>query len=85
VETLSNLVILLWVIALQTDRRPVDIWRQDFSWGVPINILGGILGGGALAMAYQMQSLLGVLVFLLPVLSPSPRLVLPSCRLLFCS
>lgn len=71
VETLCNLVILLWVIALQTGRRPVDIWRQDFSWGVPINILGSILGGGSLAMAYQMQSLLGVLVFLLPVLAIS--------------
>jgi hypothetical protein len=51
VDTLSNLAILIWVIALQTGRRPAEIWKQDFSWGIPVNVLGGILGGGALALA----------------------------------
>jgi putative nucleotidyltransferase with HDIG domain len=66
-----NLALLLGVIVLQTGRNPIDIWRQDFSWGVPINILGGILGGGALALAYELFSILGLLVFFLPVLTTS--------------
>lgn len=66
-----NLALLLGVIVLQTGRNPLDIWRQDFSWGVPINILGGILGGGALALAYELFSILGLLVFFLPVLMTS--------------
>jgi putative nucleotidyltransferase with HDIG domain len=67
VDSLGNLAILLWVVALQTGRNPLDIWRQDLSWGLPVNILAGILGGGALAIAYQGQRLLGVLVFLFPI------------------
>jgi putative nucleotidyltransferase with HDIG domain len=71
VDTLSNLAILIWVIALQTGRRPAEIWKQDFSWGIPVNVLGGILGGGALALAYQMLGILGSIVFYLPVLATS--------------
>jgi hypothetical protein len=66
-----NLVLLLVVIVLQTGRNPIDIWSQDFSWGVPINIFGGILVGGALAFAYESFSILGLLVFFLPVLMTS--------------
>lgn len=71
VYVIVNLALLLCVIVLQTGRSPLDIWRQDFSWGVPINILGGILGGGALALAYELFSILGLLVFFLPVLMTS--------------
>ena len=63
-----NLTLLFIVIILQTGRNPIEIWRQDFSWGVPINILGGILGGAILAMAYEAFSIWGLLVFFLPVL-----------------
>lgn len=66
-----NLVLLIAVIILQTGRSLVEIWDQDFSWGVPIHILGGILGGGALAFAYESFSILGLLVFFLPVLMTS--------------
>jgi len=63
-----NLTLLLIVIIFQTGRSPIEIWGQDFSWGVPINILGGILGGAILAMAYETFSILGLLVFFLPIL-----------------
>jgi putative nucleotidyltransferase with HDIG domain len=66
-----NLALLLGVIVLQTGRNPIEIWSQDFSWGVPINIFGGILVGGALAFAYESFSILGLLVFFLPVLMTS--------------
>jgi putative nucleotidyltransferase with HDIG domain len=71
VDTLSNLAILVCVIALQTGRRPSEIWKQDFSWGIPVNVLGGILGGGALVLAYQMLGVLGGIVFYLPILATS--------------
>lgn len=66
-----NLTLLLGVIILQTGRNPIEVWSQDFSWGVPINILGGILGGAVLAFAYEAFSILGLMVFFLPVLMNS--------------
>ncbi|HBY99531.1 MAG: HD-GYP domain-containing protein [Ardenticatenaceae bacterium] len=66
---LANLTILIGVITLQTGRSPVEIWKQDFQWSVPVNIIGGIIGGGVLALAYQMFAILGLVVFFLPVLS----------------
>jgi putative nucleotidyltransferase with HDIG domain len=66
-----NMVLLIAVIILQTGRSLAEIWDQDFSWGVPIHILGGVLGGGALAFAYESFSILGLLVFFLPVLMTS--------------
>jgi putative nucleotidyltransferase with HDIG domain len=68
-DTLANLTILIGVIALQTGRHPREIWKRDFQWSAPISILGGVLGGGALAMAYEWFGLLGLVVFFLPVLA----------------
>jgi putative nucleotidyltransferase with HDIG domain len=71
VDTLANLVILIGVISLQTCRSPLVIWNQDFRWGAPINILGGIIGGGMLALAYKIFGAHGLMVFFLPVLATS--------------
>jgi putative nucleotidyltransferase with HDIG domain len=70
-DTVVNLLILIGVLTLQTGRKPFEIWRQNFQWAAPIAILGGVLGGGALALAYEMFSVLGIGVFLLPVLLTS--------------
>lgn len=70
VDTLANLLILMGLIALQTRRPVIEIWRQDFSWGAPINVLSGLLGG-ALALAFEMQGVPGVAFFVLPILSIS--------------
>jgi putative nucleotidyltransferase with HDIG domain len=70
-DTLTNILILIAVLVLQTGRRPKDIWKRDFQWAAPIAILGGIIGGGVLAMAYSMFGLVGVAAFFLPVLTTS--------------
>jgi putative nucleotidyltransferase with HDIG domain len=69
VDTLANVCILIGVLTLQTGKSPAEIWKQNFQWSVPISILGGIIGGGALAVAYDLAGLLGVVIFFLPVLS----------------
>lgn len=66
-DQLANIAILIGVLTLQTGERPLQIWRKNFAWGMPITVIGGVVGGGALAMAYQMFGVFGVLVFLLPV------------------
>lgn len=68
---LINLLILLGVLYIQTGKSPYQIWNQNFRWAVPIGILGGIIGGSGLAIAYQMAGLAGLAVFFLPVLSVS--------------
>ncbi len=68
-DVLVNLTLLILVIALQTRRSPVHIWQQDFQWATPIAIVGGLIGGAALAMAYEMFRLLGYVVFMLPILA----------------
>jgi putative nucleotidyltransferase with HDIG domain len=70
-DTLANIAILVVVIALQTDKSPFQIWRQDFQWAAPIAILGGIIGGGALALAYDLFKVLGLAVFLFPIIATS--------------
>lgn len=70
-DTLVNILILMGVLTLQTEKKPFEIWRQNFQWAAPIAILGGVLGGGALALAYEMFNILGVGVFLLPILLTS--------------
>lgn len=66
-----NLIILMGVIRLQTGNKLSEVWNQHLKWGVPINLVGGIIGGGALALAYEMFEALGVLVFFLPVIATS--------------
>jgi putative nucleotidyltransferase with HDIG domain len=68
-DTVLNAIILIGVIALQTERHALDIWKQDLQWSAPITILGGVIGGGALALAYEMFHTLGLAVFLFPVLA----------------
>ena len=64
-----NILILLGVIALQTGRPPLQIWRQDLRWSVPITLFANFLGGSALAIAYDQLGVLGVLFFAFPVLA----------------
>jgi putative nucleotidyltransferase with HDIG domain len=64
-----NLAILIGVIAVQTGRHPLHIWKQDFQWAVPIAVLGSFIGGGVLALAYDMFQILGLIVFFFPILS----------------
>lgn len=69
VYNLINLLLLIIIITLQTGQKPAHVWKQDFQWAIPIAIIGGVLGGGAIAMAYEMYNWLGLAVFFLPVLA----------------
>ena len=66
-----NIFILIGVLAIQTKESSIEIWKRDFQWSVPIGIIGGFIGGGALAIAYSMFEVIGLLVFFLPVLTIS--------------
>lgn len=69
VDVVINVVILLPVIGMQTGERLVSIFRQNFQWSMPITVLGGIVAGGGLALAYGLLGGFGFAFFLLPVLA----------------
>jgi len=66
---LLNVGILMGVMTIQTGKSVPQLWQQVFAWGVPLGIISGFIGGATLAIAYEITSLLGLLVFLLPILS----------------
>ncbi len=68
---LTNAALIVGVVALQTGQNPLDIWNKNFRWAAPINILAMVIGGGGLALGYTRLGLIGVGVFLLPILSTS--------------
>lgn len=69
VDTLTNILLLMGVIHLQTGRSPKDIWNQEFVWGVPIALAGGIIGGGGLALGFATLGAGGLAIFMLPVMA----------------
>ncbi len=68
-DIIVNIGLLIGVISLQSGEHPLTIWKQDFQWAAQIGLLAEAIGGAALAMAYQMEKVIGALVFFLPVLS----------------
>jgi signal transduction histidine kinase len=64
---LVNAILIIGVVSLQTSQTALRIWRQNFSWAVPMAVLSMVVGGGALAMGYQIAGVLGVAVFFLPL------------------
>ena len=67
----TNAALIVGAIALQTRQNPLRIWSDNFRWAAPINILAMAIGGGGLALGYIRLGLLGLGVFLLPVLATS--------------
>jgi len=65
IEFLNSLLVV-GAVALQTRRPVLQIWKQNVSWATPIGILGMIIGGGGLALGYQIAGVLGLGVFFLP-------------------
>lgn len=68
-DTLVNMSLLLTVISLDTKRPLRRIWLEDWQWAMPITIVGGILGGGALAMAYTVAGTVGLALFAFPIIA----------------
>ena len=71
VSELANAILLMTVIVFQTGQKRSVIWKRDFQWGLQISIVIGVIYGGALAIAYRMFAIPGLLVFLMPVLLTS--------------
>jgi putative nucleotidyltransferase with HDIG domain len=71
VEYYLNVFLLIGVISLQTGQNPREVWKRDFMWQSRIAIAGGVLGGGFLAVAYDMFGIFGVFVIFLPILATS--------------
>ncbi len=63
----TNAALIVGVVYLQTGQPVFQIWKQNFSWAAPMSILGIIIGGGGLALGYQIAGILGLLVFFLPI------------------
>lgn len=64
---LINAGLVIGVVSLQTGQPALQIWRQNVSWATPMAILSMVVGGGGLAMGYQIAGLLGLAVFFLPL------------------
>jgi signal transduction histidine kinase len=63
-----NAAVVVIAASLQTGAQPLQVWRQNVSWALPINLLGLAVGGGGLALGYRVAGVLGAGVFLLPIL-----------------
>jgi signal transduction histidine kinase len=62
-----NAGLIIGVVSLQTGQPALRIWRQNLSWSTPMAIVSMVVGGGAMAMGYQIAGVLGVAVFFLPL------------------
>jgi two-component sensor histidine kinase len=63
----ANAGFVVVAVSLQTGKPVIEIWKQNVSWAVPINIVGMLVGGAGLAFGYQLAGLLGVGAFFLPL------------------
>jgi len=68
-DELVSTFLLIGVIHLQTGRAVLDIWRQDWQWTYPITVASGVIGGGGIAMIYEMAGSVGLGIFMLPILA----------------
>ncbi|MEZ4737185.1 MAG: HD-GYP domain-containing protein [Caldilineaceae bacterium] len=70
-DTVVNMGLLITVISLETGRKPLKIWVEDWQWAMPITISSGIIGGSVLAVAYEVAGILGLTIFILPLIATS--------------
>ncbi|MCA9970811.1 MAG: hypothetical protein KC425_11385 [Anaerolineales bacterium] len=61
-----NLWLLVGILHIQNQVKPLDIWHQH-KWAIPINVLVISVGGGILALAVTRFDILGIAIFFLPV------------------
>jgi signal transduction histidine kinase len=64
---MANAACVVGAVSIQTKQSPFRIWKQNISWAVPISILSMVIGGGGLALGYQIADVLGLIVFFLPI------------------
>ncbi len=61
-----NFWLLAIIVYLANGVKPVEIWRQN-RWAVPMNILVLAIGGGLIFLAVRQFGLLGLGIFVLPI------------------
>jgi putative nucleotidyltransferase with HDIG domain len=71
VYAITVLGLLSVASCLQTGRPLLAWWRKELARDISMALTGGVLGGGVLALAYNLIGVLGALVFFLPILSLS--------------
>jgi len=64
----ANAAFVLGAVSLQIGQPVFKLWSQNVSWAVPLNILAMIVGGGGLALGYDIAGILGIVVFFLPII-----------------
>jgi putative nucleotidyltransferase with HDIG domain len=69
-ETIDTLLLMI-VIHLQTGRKLQTIWQQDWQWALPITLVGRAIGRSGIAFAYQTTGIIGLGIFMLPVVATS--------------
>jgi signal transduction histidine kinase len=62
-----NAGLVVGVVSLQTRQPALKIWRHNVSWIAPMNVLSMVVGGGGVALGYEIAGILGVGVFFLPL------------------
>lgn len=63
----GNSALVICAVSLQTSQPVFKLWRQNISWAVPLILLPMIVGGGGLALGYEIAGALGLIVFFLPI------------------
>jgi signal transduction histidine kinase len=67
-----NSMLVVGIVSLQTRQPAFKIWRKNYSLSItPIELMSMIVGGGGLAVGYQIAGVLGVSVFFLPLVLTS--------------
>jgi len=62
-----NATLVVGAVSFQIGKPVFEIWKQNVSWAIPINILGMVIGGGGVALGYRIAGVLGLVVFFLPI------------------
>ena len=68
-DEITSHVLLITVIHLQTGRRFIDIWRQDWEWSYPITLASSVIGGAGIAFAFEKVGIVGLGIFMMPIIA----------------
>jgi len=64
---LVNSLLVVGAVTLKTRQAIPEIWRRNVSWATPMDVISMVVGGGGIALGYQIADLLGLVVFLMPL------------------
>jgi len=65
---LAKAVVVVKAVSLRTQVPVSQTWKRNLSWALPINLLVMVVGGGGLALGYQIAGLVWVGGVILPMI-----------------